>query len=473
VGGQAVLENGQPLPWPLMMIDKYPYGRAPFWLLLIAVVAVVLRIATARQIEARPDLVIVTHTEAHRDNYAKVIPEFERKHNVSVRLQFTNWASLQSRLQNAILSGTDTPDLAEVFEGSLGFFTRGPMEDFGLMDLTDRLRKDGIYDRLVESRFSLWSARGRVFALPHDVHPVMLAYRRDIIESLGIDVKQLDTWEKFVEVGRKVTKDLNGDGIIDRYMLDLRYDGNWSLQIPLFQRGGGIFDPEGNVAFATEDTAELIRWYILQTRGPQKIAYEAGWGQASAKAMIDGLVLFMWAPDWRTWVFAEEVPSLKGKMALMPLPAWKPGGRRTSIWGGTGLILMKQTKHPDLAWELAKFLYFSREDQGKRFGATNILPVLRDSWDLPEFDVPSPYYSGQKIGREYAALAPETPTVYSSPVDTIGRLKLDEAYNKSAEYYSKNGESGLMEYIRKELASAAAQVTRISSREQKLAQGSP
>lgn len=452
------------------MVEKYPYGRAPFWLLVIAVVAVIVRVATARQIEARPDLVIVTHTEAHRDAYAKVIPQFEKKHNINVRLQFTNWASLQSRLQNAILAGTDTPDLAEVFEGSLGFFTRGPVEDFGVMNLTDRLKKDGIYDKLVESRFSLWSTRGGIYALPHDVHPVMLAYRRDIIESLGINVADLDSWEKFVEAGRRVTKDLNGDGIIDRYMLDLRYDGNWGLSILMLQRGGQFFDADGNVAFATEENAELIRWYILQTRGPQKIAYEAGWGQAAAKAMIDGLVLFMWAPDWRTWVFSDEVPSLKGKMALMPMPAWKPGGRRTSVWGGTGLIVMKGTKQPDLAWELAKFLYFSREDQGARFAATNIIPVLKDAWDLPEFDLPNPYYSGQKIGRLYAELAPETPTLYSSPVDTIGRLKLDEAYNRSAAYYEKHGEKGLMEHIRAQLADCAAQVTRIASREQRLAQ---
>ena len=114
--------------------------------------------------------------------------------------------------------------------------------------------------------------------------------------------------------------------------------------------------------------------------------------------MIDGLVLFQWTPDWRSWVFEDEVPSLKGKMALMPLPAWKPGGRRTSVWGGTGLMIMKATKNPELAWELAKFLYFDTPELGKRFQATNILPVLKDAWNLPEFDRPNPYWSNQPIG---------------------------------------------------------------------------
>ena len=56
-----------------------------------------------------------------------------------MQLQLINWASLQARLQNSMLAGTDTPDLAELFEGSMGYFTRGPAEDFGVMDLTDRL----------------------------------------------------------------------------------------------------------------------------------------------------------------------------------------------------------------------------------------------------------------------------------------------------------------------------------------------
>ena len=53
------------------------------------------------------------------------------------------------------------------------------------------------------------------------------------------------------------------------------------------------------------------------------------------------------------------------------------------------------------------------------------------------------------VGRLYAELAPETPTLYSSPVDTTGRLKLDEAYNRSAAYYEKHGEKTIV--LHKEL----------------------
>jgi arabinosaccharide transport system substrate-binding protein len=298
----------------------------------------------------------------------------------------------------------------------------------------------------------------------------MLAYRRDLIEALGIDVGALDTWDKFAAVGRRLTGDLDGDGVPDRYMLDLLASGDTALTTLIFQRGGELFDRAGNVAFDSQPVAEVILWYLRQIAGPQKIAYDAGWGQSAAKAMTDGLVLFYLTPDWRSFQYQAEVPWLRGKMALMPLPAWTPGGRRTSVWGGTGLMIMKATQHPDLAWELAKYLYFDGESLGRRFAETNIVPVLKDAWTRPELDAPNPYFSNQPIGRMYAQLAPDTPAILSSPVDAVARAKLNEVFSRSLEFYKRHGEAGLPATIHAELARAADDVRRMADRNRALAE---
>ena len=69
------------------LIDRYPYGKAPFALLVIAIVSVGLRVATARRHGERPDLVIATYSDAHYDAYRKAIPRFEREHGVKVQVQ--------------------------------------------------------------------------------------------------------------------------------------------------------------------------------------------------------------------------------------------------------------------------------------------------------------------------------------------------------------------------------------------------
>lgn len=452
-------------------IDKYPYGKAPLVLLVLALCSTALFFATQKQREKRPDLILVTFTAPHQAAYRKALPEFEKRHHVKVDVQLAHWGSLQTRLQNAMLADTEVPDLVEMLEGSLGFFARGPKEDIGLLDLTERIEHEQLLDRMVRTRFSLWSARGRIFGMPHDVHPIMLAYRRDLLEELHVDVSELDTWDKFIEVGKRVTRDKNGDGVVDQYMIDLPYSGGHGILMMVLQRGGQLFDAQGNPAFANEITAEVFRAYLEMTLGKQKIAYDCGWGQPLFKALSDGLALFYITPDWRSYTYQTDLPKLSGKMALMPLPAWEKGGRRTSVWGGTGLIITKRTKNPDLAWELAKYLYLNPAALGERFKGTNVVPPFKDAWDLPEFKEPNPYFSGQPVGKLYAELAPQTPPFFSSPVDSVARAKLNEAYTRAIEHFKAHGQEGLMDAIRRELKKAEDDVRRMASRNQVLEQG--
>jgi arabinosaccharide transport system substrate-binding protein len=445
-------------------LEAFPYGKAPLWILVVAVVSGGLgwALAPTRQ-AARADLRFVIFARTHAEMYREAIPRFEQRHNCRVHLQLVSDTAVKSRLQAALLTGAEVPDVVEILNPTIGYFTRGPLADVGFVDLTDRLHREGIYDQLVESRYSLWSSRGRIFALPHDVHPVTLCYRRDLFEQLGEDAGKLQTWDDFVAFGRRVTKDLNGDGVPDRYALDLSPIGG-DLQTLLLQRDEGLFDPQGRVRFDTPGVAETIIWYIHQTHGPQRISFGAGWGQNFVKAVTDGLVLAFICPDWRTKMAQVDMPHLAGKLALMPLPAWTPGGRRTSTWGGTGLAITKACRRQELAWEFAKFLYLERADLGRRYSLSNIIPPVKAAWNLPEFEQPYPFFGGQPIGQLLAGLAPTTPADYVGPYTELAGGKLSEAFLNAAAYYKVNGDTGLREFTEQELKKATAYVRQIQAR---------
>jgi arabinosaccharide transport system substrate-binding protein len=451
------------------MVESFPYGKAPFWITLLAAVSTVLVLATRTWGDGRrPALVMHTFAKNHMESYQAMLPAFEREHDVKVSIELVHVRALEQRLQNALLAGTPTPDLVEFRAGTIGFFTRGRVEDVGFLDLTERLEKEGLRKRLVEGRLSLWSTRGHVFSLPHDVHPVMLAYRADLVESLGIDVNELETWDDFVRVGKTIVKDLDGDGVPDRYMIDLPAAAGWGVQILLLQQGISMFDEAGNVNFDREETVDTMLWYLRQMFGPERIAYDCGanlvGGAVFNKALNDGLALFYIAPDWRTNSIKMEVPGVAGKMKLMPLPAWTKGGRRTSVWGGSGLSITKGTQHPELAWKLAKYLYFDKSQLGPRFKLTHILPPLKDAWDSPEFREPNAFYSGQPLGALYAELAPDAPPNWSTPYNTQAENFVADAMMRAVAYYRARGEEGLREQIKKELHASRVYLERFIGR---------
>ena len=445
----------------------FPFGKAPLAIVVVAIASsaawIALRAAGAAD-SRRPDLIFATFVKEHADAYRPAIAEFERRHGVKIQVQVVSQRALQNRLQSAIQVNADVPDMVELLNGTLGYFTRGPIEDVGFVDLTQRVRGSGLYDQLVTSRFPMWSSRGRIFALPHDVHPVMLVYRRDLVEQLGLDVNRLTTWDEFARAGQEVTKDLTGDGVPDRYMLDLQADGSDNLKLLMLQAGATVFDERGDVAFDSERAADVVCWYVKAIQGAERIAFPCGWGQNLSKAMIDGLCLFYVCPDWRTMQIQADIPSLRGKLAVMPMPAWTPGGRRTSTWGGTGLAFTKKCRDFELAWKLAMYLYYDADQLAPRFAATNILPPLKSAWARPEFDEPRPFFSGQRLGREYVALADDVPQEPSHAYMTMATGKLSEAYANAVLYHREHGDAGLREYTRAELARCADIVRRTIAR---------
>lgn len=439
---------------------NFPFGRTPLFLLILAIVSGLgVWVTHGSYGEARADLVLATHARLHADIYRKRLPEFEKRYGVKVDIQEVEITAMRRKLQAAFLAGTEVPDLVEVPD-NLANYTSGPLKDIGFLDLTDWVKEKGFDQSFVASRFSLYTTRGHIFALPHDVHPVMLAYRADIVEDqLGIDVSKIQTWDDFVEMGRRITKDLDGDGVPDRYALELVAERRSAyLQLLMIQRGDNLFNQKGEVSFDNQSVADLLVWYVTQLRGPQRIAFNPGEGQPMWRAMTDGLVLFFFMPDWRTRQAMQWASGLSGKLKLMPLPAWKPGGIRTSTWGSTGLGIPKRGRNPEMAKKLAEFLYTEINDGGAAWSGLHILPPVKANWHEPEFEKPSALFRGQPFMKLYADLAPQVPPVWVTPFQTKAEDALNQAFQACDAYFRANGDKGFNEFALAQLKLRADQV---------------
>lgn len=443
---------------------SFPFGKAPLWLFILSILSALALAIFGPRAGGKADLTFTLFHQKHLDAYLPVIEKFEREHGVKVQVQLVDVRALPYRIKNAYMSGVGMPDLVELESSTFGFFTKGPLEDMAFLDLTDRLAAEGLAGKLVKSRLDGLSTRGRIFGIPHDVHPVMLLYRKDILAEMGIDPDSIRTWEEFTKVGKRLTRDLDGDGEPDRFAVDMPdYGGDW-LNLLMLQRGGSLFDEHGKLTIDSEAIRETILWYIHQISGPDRIAFPAGWGQGFYSAMQDGVVAFVFAPDWRAAMIEDGAPGLRGKLGMMPLPAWYPGGRRTSVHGGTGLMISRQCARPDLAWDLAKALYFDPEALNRSFSLTNTVSARSDFWNLPAMNNPNPFFSNELVGRRYAALAAQTPSQFNTPYNSLAGGKVAEAMTQGRAYYEAHGDAGLREFVGGKLREGSAYVESIMKR---------
>jgi arabinosaccharide transport system substrate-binding protein len=331
---------------------------------------------------------------------------------------------LSRRLQSGFLSGTPVPDLADVESSMAANFFSGPLDAVGFTDLTDLIHQEGLDKKINPASFSPWTNRGRIFGIPHDVHPVLLAYRADIVEAAGIDVSKIETWDDFIRVMSPLMQGPDGE----RFLLNVWETNPRTMEILLLQAGGGFFDPDLKPILNSEVNARVLATIVTWIAGPKRICVDAPDFDAEGNYLyLHGEVLCSLMPDWLAGIWMKDLPGMSGKMKLMPLPAWDKGGLRTSVVGGTMLVIPKRAPNFERSWAFALHLCLSPDLARDMYRRVGIITPVRELWNDPVFDQPNPYFAGQPSGRMYIQMAPYVPMRTSSPFKPQAVVAVNDA----------------------------------------------
>jgi arabinosaccharide transport system substrate-binding protein len=447
-------------------LDDMPLGLAP---LLIAGMGLIagLYLLIHPVHRSKADLSMWTFGALHADAYKEAAGRFEAQSGQKVDVQLINFNAVNQKLRSALWAAVNVPDLVEIEKSAAGGFFRGPLDKVGFLDLKPYLERDGILDRIPPNALATYTDRGAVFGVPHDIHPVMLAYRADIVDPYlarrGKRMEELATWDEFF-------RELHGLLIADqRYLLQIEHGDDFAFQIFLMQRGGGLFGPGGRLRMDDETAVQTMLWMIPLVAGSgdkQVAASLSNWDPSFYRGFIEGYYVAALCPDWRSSQIQTFARELHGKLRLVPLPAPAPGGLRTSQKGGTMLGISRSAEDPELAWRFAKEIYYgSPRQHGQLFRTTNILTPDRKAWGDPAYHEPRPYWCNQKIGEEYIALADEVPPFYSSGFLPTAVAKLNEAIVSCYARYRSHGADGFEAFVRRRLKSSADYVRAQMARE--------
>lgn len=405
----------------------------------------------------------------HQNLYRPMLARTGADMPAPLDMRLMSIAVIERRMMSGFFGGLPTADLIECEKASVGRAFTGPLEAVGFLDLTDRLRDEGLLDQINGPSFGPWTSRGRIFGLPHDVHPVMLAYRADLVEAAGIDLSGVQTWDDYFKAIRPLMADSDGNGEPDRWALGFWYAQQDNVEVLLLQGGTEFFDAEGQPVMASDRNAEIMAEIVSWCVGPERIAADIeDFSAAGHQQRVDGFAIGYLCPDWMCAIWKEQIPQIGGKMKLMPMPAFEPGGRRTSVRGGTMLGIARDSPRIEAAWEYAKLLYTSPGVARELYQQTDIITPVSALWDDPVFDAPDPFFGGQSKGRMYIDLAPDVPARSSSPYNRQAILLLRDAAVAVARYAVDNrayDAESLRPEARRQLQRVQDQIVRVMSRD--------
>lgn len=322
----------------------------------------------------------------------KLIPPFQQKYpNVNVRIDM-NATNLASRFLLSLAARVGAPDLSQLqVREAPRYSITGK-----LTDLTKAAKK-------YETAFapSFWEScvyNGRIYALPWDMGPCAVFYKRDIFNKHALDPEKIETWDDYISVGKELVKKSNGH----TKMLCVP-TGNLAdlFEIFLQQSAGQLFDAEGRVAIYSQETLDTVNLLkkLLEANISANIVSTSFEYFASFKS--DTIATYPMA-SWFGGLIRDFAPDTAGNWGVFRLPAYHPGGLRTSNLGGSVLVMPDQCTQKEAAWAYMEYAMCTPEAQLAQYRDFDLFPALLSTHQDPFFDEPMPFFGNQQVRRLFS-----------------------------------------------------------------------
>jgi ABC-type glycerol-3-phosphate transport system substrate-binding protein len=363
------------------------------------------------------DISFWTHDAAYVEFFQKAADNAERRGGYPFRWQLKETIAgatdvVTKSIAQAI-AGRGTPDVAGLEINQFPRVLRGEIAPELLEPLDDAVAD--VRDDLLEVRTAPFTKDGTLYALDSDAPLVVLYYREPEWRRVGLPI-DVGSWDELADAATRVRE--RHDIAIGA----LPVGGTDPAQILqpfdmlLLQRGGSMFDREGNLTVETPEAEEVLSFMVRGARDGFLTTVSDFYGAGMQTALKTGKVIGQWMATWyRQWGLQANVPEQSGEWRIRPLPVFPSGGSRTAFTGGTGFAAFRGKENTLASVDLIKAAYLTPAEQVRRYRVLGYLPNLRSVFDDPELlRIEDEYCGGQRTFEVYQELIDEAPPVYLS-----------------------------------------------------------
>jgi multiple sugar transport system substrate-binding protein len=267
------------------------------------------------------------------------------------------------------LAASNAPDILRAgFLGDFAFYA----DSGATVDLSPYL-EEGFGDDFFDAAWTIVTYDGKPYGIPLATDTHALFYNVDYINQAGITVPQsMDecwSWQEFSEQSRQAME--NSDA-------DYGHAALWNAKrwmLFLYGNGGQVLtDDLSASAINSEATIETINW--------MKSWYDEGLSPGSTsmkpseqadQLFINGAIAFFISGSWHLPALRDSMVTHEWDVTYLPCT---PNGQDADL-GGNGLVVTKDSKHPELAAEFIK--YVTNTENMQRFAETAFFNPVRYS----------------------------------------------------------------------------------------------
>jgi multiple sugar transport system substrate-binding protein len=333
-----------------------------------------------------------------------------------------------AKIRTALKSGKGAADVVQMEFQYIASFT---VTD-SLLDLApygaSSLQKD-----YVPWVWNQVSSGGKVYGIPQDSGPLGNLYRDDIMTQAGI-AQPPATWDDYAKAAAEV-KSKTGS-----YISNLPPNDAGVVIGLLWQAGVKPFGYDGQKGVSVhvnsaESKKVLAYWQKLIQADQVSVDpdFNDQWYQGLVSGKYAGWIGAAWGPVFLQGTAAKT----SGKWRVAKLPQWAAGEDKSGNWGGSSDAVLKTTKNPIAAYELAKWINDDKSSTmmfaTKQFLFPVSNAVLQDQSFLGQ---KSAFYGGQTVNQTFADISTTVDTkfewlpymeyAYSNYNDTLGKAIADK-----------------------------------------------
>lgn len=225
-------------------------------------------------------------------------------------------------------------------------------------------------DKYFSSALAIGQYGNSQYALPYETVPTLMFVNKTLLMKENIEIPDQDwTWDELYDICRRVTKDLDGDGLIDQFGIC-----NYDWMDAVYSNGVELFGANGQESYFSDsrvtDSVKFVR-QLLELNQERKVEQEDFNG---------GNVAFMplTFAEYRTYkTYPYKIKRYANfQWDCITMPAGPQGGNSSRV-DALLLGINANTKHETLAWEFLKLLTYDEQIQTDIFRYSQGASVLK------------------------------------------------------------------------------------------------